>query len=246
MNKKFISVVLAILLAIIALLLIFVFYFLDATIASSLKWSVGAVIIFVISLTIKSISQIAKLQNFLLNNPIGVFLKKNYEEAEELNRKIAMAGVKTALRFLIMIGYITEGKNNKEKEKQRAKSRQKTVVDLYLLNEKKKLLKGKLAGLFMVAISLAYIGYSNSSIWFIAPGVIVFFVNSMKEEVLTYRVRKGFFGRNVDEALQLIKFIHENIDDINNDGNGESRRILNNKEQKVKEFVMGWNGEQSA
>ncbi|ELE9693044.1 hypothetical protein RM405_004121 [Enterobacter kobei] len=246
MNKKFISVVLAILLAIIALLLIFVFYFLDATIASSLKWSVGAVIIFVISLTIKSISQIAKLQNFLLNNPIGVFLKKNYEEAEELNRKIAMAGVKIALRFLIMIGYITEGKNNKEKEKQRAKSRQKTVVDLYLLNEKKKLLKGKLAGLFMVAISLAYIGYSNSSIWFIAPGVIVFFVNSMKEEVLTYRVRKGFFGRNVDEALQLIKFIHENIDDINNDGNGESRRILNNKEQKVKEFVMGWNGEQSA
>lgn len=246
MNKKFISVVLTILLAIIALLLIFVFYFLDATIASSLKWSVGAVIIFVISLTIKSISQIAKLQNFLLNNPIGVFLKKNYEEAEELNRKIAMAGVKTALRFLIMIGYITEGKNNKEKEKQRAKSRQKTVVDLYLLNEKKKLLKGKLAGLFMVAISLAYIGYSNSSIWFIAPGVIVFFVNSMKEEVLTYRVRKGFFGRNVDEALQLIKFIHENIDDINNDGNGESRRILNNKEQKVKEFVMGWNGEQSA
>lgn len=246
MNKKFISVVLAILLAIIALLLIFVFYFLDATIASSLKWSVGAVIIFVISLTIKSISQIAKLQNFLLNNPIGVFLKKNYEEAEELNRKIAMAGAKTALRFLIMIGYITEGKNNKEKEKQRAKSRQKTVVDLYLLNEKKKLLKGKLAGLFMVVISLAYIGYSNSSIWFIAPGVIVFFVNSMKEEVLTYRVRKGFFGRNVDEALQLIKFIHENIDDINNDGNGESRRILNNKEQKVKEFVMGWNGEQSA
>ncbi|HDW3274217.1 TPA: hypothetical protein RMM66_001347 [Enterobacter asburiae] len=246
MNKKFISVVLAILLAIIALLLIFVFYFLDATIASSLKWSVGAVIIFVISLTIKSISQIAKLQNFLLNNPIGVFLKKNYEEAEELNRKIVMAGVKIALRFLIMIGYITEGKNNKEKEKQRAKSRQKTVVDLYLLNEKKKLLKGKLAGLFMVAISLAYIGYSNSSIWFIAPGVIVFFVNSMKEEVLTYRVRKGFFGRNVDEALQLIKFIHENIDDINNDGNGESRRILNNKEQKVKEFVMGWNGEQSA
>ncbi|HBL5511038.1 TPA: hypothetical protein LR363_004863, partial [Enterobacter hormaechei] len=54
------------------------------------------------------------------------------------------------------------------------------------------------------------------------------------------------FGRNVDEALQLIKFIHENIDDINNDGNGGSRRILNNKEQKVKEFVMGWNGEQSA
>ena len=98
----------------------------------------------------------------------------------------------------------------------------------------------------MVVISLAYITYSDSSIWFIAPGVIVFFVNSMKEEVLTYRVRKGFFGRNVDEALQLIKFIHENIDDINNDGNGGSRRILNNKEQKVKEFVMGWNGEQSA
>ncbi|HBL5511006.1 TPA: hypothetical protein LR363_004829, partial [Enterobacter hormaechei] len=173
MNKKFISVVLAILLAIIALLLIFVFYFLDATIASSLKWIVGAVMMFVISLTIKSISQIAKLQNFLLNNPIGVFLKRNYEEAELINRKIAMAAAKTALKFLIVIGYITEDKNNNEKEKQSAKSRQKTVVDLYLLNEKKKLLKGKLAGLFTVAISLAYIGYSNSSIWFIAPGVIV-------------------------------------------------------------------------
>ncbi|WP_213854071.1 hypothetical protein, partial [Escherichia coli] len=161
-------------------------------------------------------------------------------------RKIAMVVAKVTLRFLIVIGYLTEGTNNNEKEKQSAKSRQKTVVDLYLLNEKKNLLKGKLAGLFMVVISLAYITYSDSSIWFIAPGVIVFFVNSMKEEVLTYRVRKGFFGRNVDEALQLIKFIHENIDDINNDGNGGSRRILNNKEQEVKEFVMGWNGEQSA
>ncbi|EFH8768355.1 hypothetical protein GF047_17575, partial [Escherichia coli] len=128
MNKKFISVVVAILLAIIALLLIFVFYFLDATIASSLKWAVGIVTASVISLTIKSISQIAKLQNFLLNNPIGLFLKRNYEEAEEFNRKIAMVVAKVTLRFLIVIGYLTEGTNNNEKEKQSAKSRQKTVV----------------------------------------------------------------------------------------------------------------------
>ncbi|MFP2268186.1 hypothetical protein [Citrobacter braakii] len=245
MNKKFIFVVVAILLVIIASLAIFVFYFLDATIAAALKWIVAIFMTLVISFSLKSISQIAKLQNFLLNNPIGVFLKRYYEEAELLNRKIGMMAAKIALKSLITIGYLTEGSENNEKNKEAAKTKQKTVVDLYLLNEKKKLLKGKLAGMLMVLISLVYIASTNASMWFLAPGILIFTLNSMKEEVLSYRIRRGFFGRNVDEALQLIKFIHENIDDINNDSDGGARKILNNKEQKVKEFVMGWNGEQS-
>lgn len=247
MNKRFIYVVAFLLLVIILLLLIFVFYFLDATVASTLKWIVGGIMTLVISLCLNSISQITKLQNLLSNNPIGLLLKRSQDEADQINRKIALAAGKIALKALIMIGVFTVGSKDVEKNKHNEKSKQKTVVDLYLLNEKKKLLQGKLAGLITVTISLAYIVATSAPVWFLVPGNLLIIFNTLKEEVLSYRVEKGYFGRDVDEALQLIKFIHENIDDINNnDGNGAARKILNNKDQEIKEFVLGWNGEQNA
>lgn len=246
MSKKSVYVVIAILLVITASLLIFVYYFIDPAIASSLKWAVGAIMAYVTVISFKSISQIVKLQNFILNSSVVAFIKKSLEDSERLNQYFIARVMQLSVNVLTHFGYSIDESKEPGRDESKDHARQTTVVNLFLLNEKKKLLKGKLAGLFIVLISLGCIVYMDASLWFLVPGVLTFSLNSIKEEILSYRIRKGFFGRNMDEALQLIKFIHDNIDDINNDGNDGDRKILNDKEQIIKDFVLGWKGEQNA
>lgn len=104
-------------------------------------------------------------------------------------------------------------------------------MGLYLLNEKKLLLQSKFvaATLFLLALLLMWI-YSLPAM-FMLPGTILFIFLEIKDRLITYRVSKGFFGANATEALLLLKFINDNVDDINNDIDGGKRKILNDKQE---------------
>ncbi|MDF6504506.1 hypothetical protein NLO80_23975, partial [Escherichia coli] len=77
--------------------------------------------------------------------------------------------------------------------------------------------------------------------------IISFFILSLimlKDQILTIRVSKGYFGTSAYEAVQLLKFIRENSDKFDSDDNdGSPRRILNPKGTTKKSdnlFDKGW------
>lgn len=126
---------------------------------------------------------------------------------------------------------IKEYKNKLDAQarKEREEFKRKTIVELYLLNERKTFVKVKLLAVMMIfsGAILTYLFNFNGVI--ILVGAVVFTLIEVKERILTYRISKGYYGNNTTEAIQILKFIESNIDKINNDGNGSRRRILNDK-----------------
>lgn len=126
---------------------------------------------------------------------------------------------------------IKEYKNKLDAQarKEREEFKRKTIVELYLLNERKTFVKVKLLAVMMIfsGAILTYLFNFNGVI--ILVGAVIFTLIEVKERILTYRISKGYYGNNTTEAIQLLKFIESNIDKINNDGNGSRRRILNDK-----------------
>lgn len=115
--------------------------------------------------------------------------------------------------------------------------KRKTVVELYLVNERKNFIKAKIYTLLvLIATTTMHIQYSIG-VLSITVCVVLFLILEMKEKVIAYRVANGFFGSNKYEALQLIKFINEHIDEINGGTNG-GRKILNDK-AKLKDNLAG-------
>lgn len=115
------------------------------------------------------------------------------------------------------------------KEEGRAsKNKNETVVNLFLLGEKNKYLKAKVICVLALALSAILVMLLSVPVWtvFISVGVYVLF--EAKDQVVSYRVSKGFFGTTTSEAMELIKFIRNNIDEIDSgDGGGKKRKILN-------------------
>lgn len=103
----------------------------------------------------------------------------------------------------------------------------KSVVNMYLLKEKKSLLGSKFIAAALIAIATFSIFLFNMPYIAYLPGGLLYIILELKDKVLTYRVDKGYFGTSASEALQLIKFIHKNIDEINSNGGGGQPKILN-------------------
>lgn len=244
MNNKFIYIVIAVIATTLISVLIFISNFTDislSTIASGFS-SITAIAAGLAAL--KSLKQIHSLQKEILNTSLGRYVKEILERADNINKTNLRLLSIFLLPILEFIGLDSNKKN--EDKKDNVNTKQKTVVDLFLLNEKKKLLQGKVIGLILFVFAVGFNFYTGSSLWFILPGMLLFVIYEIKDQVVTFRVKKGFFGRDRDEACQLLKFIHENIDDLNNDGNGGSRKIWNEKERELKEYINGWVGEQNA
>ncbi|KVI95678.1 hypothetical protein AWS44_20745 [Enterobacter hormaechei subsp. xiangfangensis] len=115
--------------------------------------------------------------------------------------------------------------DNLKKEQELLK--RKTISELYLLYEKKTFLKVKFLSVLMI-----FLGASVGYFWGFSPivtiiGIVVFVLLELKERVLTYRISKGFYGNNSTEAIQLLKFIENNIDKIDDGGSGRRRKIFN-------------------
>lgn len=122
--------------------------------------------------------------------------------------------------------------------------KRKTVVELYLINEKKAFIKAKIYTLLaLIIFTIIHIQYPIG-VFCIGVCIALFFMLEIKTRVTTYRVIHGFFGSNRYEAIQLIKFINDNIDEIN-DGTDGGRKILNNKNEphanltEIKKGVWG-------
>lgn len=106
--------------------------------------------------------------------------------------------------------------------------KRKTVVELYLVNERKTFIKAKIYTLLVLIVTtIIHIQYSIG-ILAITICVVLFSMLEVKEKIIAYRIVNGFFGSNKYEALQLLKFINEHIDEINGGTNG-GRKILNDK-----------------
>lgn len=110
----------------------------------------------------------------------------------------------------------------------------KTVVNLFLLKEKKKLLTAKFISMAIILIAALGFIFVNLSFKAFIPGCLLLAILHLKDQVLTYRVEKGYFGTNATEALQLIKFIHANIDQINKDGGGHPKILNDEVPQELK------------
>ncbi|EPK4718733.1 hypothetical protein MZP69_000716 [Klebsiella oxytoca] len=110
-----------------------------------------------------------------------------------------------------------------------AKNKNQTVVNLFLLKEKKTLLFAKFIAVILFILAVFSMMWLDTSLVFMLPGGVLYCLLELKERVLTYRVNMGYFGTNATEALILLKFIHDNIDDINNGSDGGKRKILNDE-----------------
>ncbi len=114
-------------------------------------------------------------------------------------------------------------------DKKIAENKNETIVNLYLKNEKNIIFRSKLIAVSLMTISIMVTLLFDVNFLFFLPGGILYCILETKEKLLTYRVNKGYFGTNASEALVILNFIHKNIDDINNNGNGRKRHILNDE-----------------
>ncbi|EKY4832641.1 hypothetical protein ACLPFI_002987 [Enterobacter hormaechei] len=123
-------------------------------------------------------------------------------------------------------------------------NKKETVVNLFLLHEKNKLFKAKALSAFFIIINLVMVATLNLPAWSLVIGCIIIFLIELKDQLLTFRVSKGYFGTSAYEAIQLLKFIRENSDKFDSDDNdGNPRRILNPKDTTKKSdnlFEKGW------
>ncbi|MBJ8899672.1 hypothetical protein I5418_21515 [Citrobacter braakii] len=244
MNNKFIYIVIAVIAATLISVLIFILNFTDISLLTIVNVfsSMAGIVAGVAAL--KSLKQIHSLQKKILNTSLERYVKEIYDLADRLSERNLRLLSNFVLPVLEFIGLDSNEKNEDKKDNINAK--QKTIVDLFLLNEKKKLLQGKVIALILFVFAVGFNFYTGFSLWFSLPGMLLFVIYELKDQLVTYRVKKGFFGRDSDEACQLLKFIHENIDDLNDDGNGGSRKIWNDKERELKEYINGWIGKQNA
>ncbi|HEC4169616.1 TPA: hypothetical protein R2V76_003633 [Escherichia coli] len=123
-------------------------------------------------------------------------------------------------------------------------NKKETVVNLFLLHEKNKLFKAKALAVFLIVINLIIVATLDLPAWSLIISFFILSLIMLKDQILTIRVSKGYFGTSAYEAVQLLKFIRENSDKFDSDDNdGSPRRILNPKGTTKKSdnlFDKGW------
>lgn len=131
-----------------------------------------------------------------------------------------------------------------ERIEAKEKNKNETVVNLFLLNEKNKLLKTKSISVLILTISTLSIVFLNLPNWTLLVGAIVFILAELKDQIISYRVSRGYFGTTTYEAIQLIKFIRDNSDKFDSDGDSDGRRKILNPEKletnAATETDKGW------
>lgn len=125
-------------------------------------------------------------------------------------------------------GYILIERTMRERLEAKKKNKNETVVNLFLLSEKNKMLKTKTIAVLTMILSALAVAFLGLSIWTMCIGLVIFLLAELKDQIVSFRVSRGFFGTTTSEAIQLIKFIRENSDQFDsNNGDGRRRKILN-------------------
>lgn len=154
-----------------------------------------------------------------------------------------LAGIKTPLdasiksSSLILKVYLTGysrklliariSKKLEEAEKSKKKpTKTETVTELFLISQQNKLAKAKRYSMYGLLLSFA------SSVALSTPFEfnLIFFglllLIQIKEELLIYRVNKGYFGSTTREAMMLIEFIGEQKDDSDMNSGGRRKQVF--------------------
>ncbi len=125
-------------------------------------------------------------------------------------------------------GFILIERTMRERLEAKKKNKNETVVNLFLLSEKNKMLKTKTISVLTMILSAVAVAFLGLPIWTMCIGLVIFLLAELKDQIVSFRVSRGFFGTTTSEAIQLIKFIRENSDKFDsNNGDGRRRKILN-------------------
>lgn len=124
--------------------------------------------------------------------------------------------------------YILIEQAMRERLEAKKKNKNETVVNLFLLNEKNKMLKTKTIAALTIILSALAVAFLGLPIWTVCIGSVILLLAELKDQIVSFRVSRGFFGTTTSEAIQLIKFIRENSEQFDsNNGDGGRRKILN-------------------
>lgn len=185
-----------------------------------ISWVIGLILVFVFAHLFGQIITALGISNRLLiaviGSVTGVFCRELYHKTIKYI---------TSEEHRLNISFVKNKLEKNIKREQEAMKR-KTIVDLYLLNEKKSLVKIKKLCVVTIFVGVLVGYFLDFGHFVIFVGAAIFALTEIKERILTYRISKGFFGNNSTEAIQLLKFIEANIDKID-DGTGGKRKILN-------------------
>lgn len=127
---------------------------------------------------------------------------------------------KLALKIAVAIVKLVGKREKSSKKSESIKSKKQTLTELYLVKVKINIFKGQIVTFFgMIGATTMTLAMQMSSM----PVVVLLWyiiVLECLEQIISYRVRKGYFGANRYEALQLLNFINQNKDDEDVTGGG--------------------------
>jgi hypothetical protein len=110
-----------------------------------------------------------------------------------------------------------------------------SIVGIMSLKRKK---RNFLAITFLVLALMIYcllpylFGYSinNMAVMIMSAGILLV---TLKEQIVSYRVKKGIFGQNESEAREIIRFILNNSDNIDFADGRKSEKLISESEIKT-------------
>lgn len=151
-----------------------------------------------------------------IKNPLDASIKSS-----SLILKIYLLGYS---RRLLLAG-ITKRLEEAERRK-KSLTKTETVTELFLISQQNKLAQAKRYSIYGLLLTLA------SSVALGTPFEfnLIFFglllLIQVKEELLIYRINKGYFGSTTREAMMLIEFIGEQKDDSDMNSGGRRKQVF--------------------
>ncbi len=126
-------------------------------------------------------------------------------------------------------------KIEKEDLKPRRKSKAETVTELYLIHKSSKLIMAKniaICGIILNAAMYFFIDlpFATTGLFFAIVALL-----QIKEELLIYRINKGYFGSTTREAMMLIRFIDNHNDDSDMNSGGRRMPVFKDITQEINE-----------
>lgn len=151
-----------------------------------------------------------------IRNPLDASIKPS-----SLIMRIYLTGYSRGL----LLARITKKFEEAERSK-KSPTKTETVTELFLISQQNKLAKAKRYSIYGLLLTLA----SSVAVGTPFEFNLVFFglllLIQVKEELLIYRVNKGYFGSTTREAMMLIEFIGEQKDDSDMNSGGRRKQVF--------------------
>jgi len=145
------------------------------------------------------------------------FSKVIYKRKRRTLLEANILTISLIVKFLILL----QPKKSSSKQKE-IKSKKQAISELYLVKIKLKLYKAKLITFGGILIAAALNVFVDMNSMPLVVLLVYMLALESIERITAYRINRGYFGANRNEAIQLLEFIHQNQD--NDDITGGSRK----------------------